>query len=271
MSVIQFPLNHFEKVESLLIGNPYVLQFLNTLPEYNDFKDYYSKIDKKIVSMEKYYIGALMWYSYVANKVAYSLQYKEPADFFNEQQNQETETEPIPNNDFKLIREELGSIHYNIYTNGGNVFLGPDWLNPLKAIIEFCESIANGKIREIKIPVTNISLNGQFKKTESNVIALSKAVKKEAEDFEIKEGKDDKIIFANKYCVISYDPIEMDFSGSDLTDHYNEPRFFNKTRRSHKKAFENLKDNFNGTTKFSDAISILTEKGIRIHSYCAMD
>jgi len=271
MSVIQFPLNQFEKVESLIIGNPFVLQFLNTLPEYNEFKDYYIQIDKSIESMEKYFIGAMMWYSYVANKVAFALQYKKQVDFFDEQEDEKPNVQPLPNNDFKLIREELGSIHYNIYTNGGNVFLGPDWLNPLKAIIEFCESVASGKIQEIKIPVRNISLNGQYKKTEANVIALSKAVKSEFENFEIKELKDEKILFSNQYCVVTYDPIEMDFSGRDLTDMNNEPRFYNKTRRSHKKAFENLKAYFSGKTTMYEAMTLITEKGVKCSSYCAMD
>jgi hypothetical protein len=59
--------------------------------------------------------------------------------------------------------------------------------------------------------------------------------------------------------------------GRDLTDHYNDPAFYNKTYRGLKKAWEELKDTFSVETTMHDAISILSKHNIRTHSYCMMD
>jgi len=81
----------------------------------------------------------------------------------------------------------------------------------------------------------------------------------------------DEIIFVNSFCVITYNPIKKKFSGRDLTDKNNEPAFYNKTHRSHKKAAESLKRLFNDEMSMDDAVRILKENGVTCRTYSAMD
>jgi hypothetical protein len=60
-------------------------------------------------------------------------------------------------------------------------------------------------------------------------------------------------------------------SGHDTTDHYNLPTCYNKTSRSIKKATQSLIEHFNSDTTMYGAMHILTEAGISMRSYCAMD
>lgn len=64
---------------------------------------------------------------------------------------------------------------------------------------------------------------------------------------------------------------EKRFIGRDLTDDYNEPSFYNTTRRSFKRAKEALIKAFNDDTTMGQATQILRDNGIRTHIYCAMD
>ena len=75
----------------------------------------------------------------------------------------------------------------------------------------------------------------------------------------------------NQYCIIEYNIKSQSFSGGDLTDHYNEPRFYNTTKRSHKKAAAALSKQFNGKTTMHEAMKIIQGAGVNCRSYCAMD
>lgn len=85
------------------------------------------------------------------------------------------------------------------------------------------------------------------------------------------EVKIEGSVMKNKYCFVEYDEENKKFHGGDLTDHYNEPRFYNTTKRSHKKAATALIKTFNNSTTMHDAINILEDNGIRCHSWCSMD
>lgn len=76
---------------------------------------------------------------------------------------------------------------------------------------------------------------------------------------------------SNKFCFITIRPGRKDFSGGDKTDRNNEPRFYNTTRRSFKKACAALREKFDASTTMYAAMNILEENGIRTRSYCAMD
>lgn len=73
----------------------------------------------------------------------------------------------------------------------------------------------------------------------------------------------------NDYCIINLDSDSID--GRDLTDHYNEPAFYTKNKRSIKKGWKDLSESFNGETTMHDAITILDKYNLRCHSYCMMD
>lgn len=74
----------------------------------------------------------------------------------------------------------------------------------------------------------------------------------------------------NENCFIELQN-EKEIFGRDLTDIYNEPAFYNRTSRSLKKAWKILKDEFDAETKMRDAIRILEDNKVSIHSYCMMD
>ena len=84
-----------------------------------------------------------------------------------------------------------------------------------------------------------------------------------------------KTILKNSKCIVEYNPEAKHaldfFDGRDLTDSNNEPAFYSKTMRSHKKAWAALQADFNDFTTMYGAIGILNQNGIKCHSYCAMD
>jgi len=79
----------------------------------------------------------------------------------------------------------------------------------------------------------------------------------------------------NDYAVIAYNPnatyLPNVFHGRDLTDHYNEPACYSKTKQSHKRAWQALKNTWNPSMTMYGACRILDENGIRMHTYCGMD
>ena len=75
----------------------------------------------------------------------------------------------------------------------------------------------------------------------------------------------------NNGLSVSYNPVTKELFRSDKTDNYNLPVFYNATKRSVKKAWENLQKSFNKDTTYRQAINILTTNGVVIKSYCMMD
>lgn len=78
-----------------------------------------------------------------------------------------------------------------------------------------------------------------------------------------------KNVLKNNKCEIEFD--EDGIRGIDLTDQYNLPAFFSKSKRGIKKAFEKLEQSFSDNLGMFDCIRILNAEKIRTHSYCQMD
>lgn len=74
----------------------------------------------------------------------------------------------------------------------------------------------------------------------------------------------------NKKCSIECNGIDK-ITGGDLTDTNNDPRFYNVTKRSLKKAWKALREQFTANTTMHQAEDILNTNKVRTHSYCAMD
>jgi hypothetical protein len=134
MSVIAYEYNEFEGVanslkempslKEMVMNNAYVKKY-NSKPMPEQYK--YSSEDA---------IERLLWYMYVANRVAYSLQYQENTDIFTTEQKAEVYTP-------EQSAEKFSSFMYNIYTNSGNVFLSDDWLGLGKDIQKFLKKKFN--------------------------------------------------------------------------------------------------------------------------------
>ena len=128
MSVILYEYKEFEGVanalvkmpelEQVVMNNPYVVEYNSQqMPESMKFK--FDSV-----------VGRLLWYMYVANNVAFSLQYQENVDIFTPEEDAERYTEG------EAIDKYL-SFFYNIYTNNGTVFLSSDWLNLARDVQTF--------------------------------------------------------------------------------------------------------------------------------------
>ncbi len=75
---------------------------------------------------------------------------------------------------------------------------------------------------------------------------------------------------SNQYTSINVDLNDNGVTGRDLTDLNNMPTFYNKTKKSFKKAFQALLEGFDENTKMYDAARLMAPY-IRIRSYFAMD
>lgn len=107
--------------------------------------------------------------------------------------------------------------------------------------------------------------------TEEEVEAHKKA-QEEKKAQEVQEAfKVEETLVANAKCVVTYSPNMKSFSGSCKVDLNNLPTFYNTTRRSHKRAWAALKEQFTPDTTMYQAMGILSANGVRCKSYCAMD
>ena len=79
--------------------------------------------------------GRLMWYLYVANGTAYSLQYQEEVQIFSK----EVAADKYKPMAFDDAAAGYGSLIYNIFTNDGNYFLGEPWYSYAEKINEFLQ------------------------------------------------------------------------------------------------------------------------------------
>ena len=79
--------------------------------------------------------GRVMWYLYVANVTAYSLQYQEQTPIFTK----EVAADKYKPMAFDEAAAGYGSLMYNIFTNDGNYFLGEPWYSYAEAIDKFLE------------------------------------------------------------------------------------------------------------------------------------
>tara|TARA_R110001592_G_scaffold145993_1_gene369909 strand:- start:5447 stop:6931 length:1485 start_codon:yes stop_codon:yes gene_type:complete len=119
MSVILYEYKEFEgvydelvnipKLENIVMNNTYVKKY-NSNPMPSSMKYNFEGV-----------LGRLLWYMYVANRVAYSLQYQENEDIFTPEETAEKYT-------IEEAKQKFASFMYNIYTNNGTVFLSKDWI-----------------------------------------------------------------------------------------------------------------------------------------------
>lgn len=105
---------------------------LTQLPEVIDIV----KSDKHFNNMfmekdPKEYLKRALWYGYIANHVAYAVNYEEQPVIDYEYWG-EDEPEKVDINDKSKIIEiksDLGSLRYNMVTNNGTIFLQKEYLN----------------------------------------------------------------------------------------------------------------------------------------------
>lgn len=115
MSVILYNYTHINSIYHGLSGDDDFVDFINklkvgpTIPA-----PYPSNIDT---------FGRLMWYLYVANGTAYSLQYQEEVQIFSK----EVAADKYKPMAFENAAAAYHSLLYNIVTNDGNYFLGEPW------------------------------------------------------------------------------------------------------------------------------------------------
>ena len=128
MSVILYEYREFEGVYNQLVKIP---KLKDVVMNNNYVKEYNSR---QMPTQMKYnledVLGRLLWYMYVANRVAYSLQYQRNEDIFTPEENAEKYT-------LDEAKQKFGSFMYNIYTNNGTVFLSKDWLGLAMDIKKF--------------------------------------------------------------------------------------------------------------------------------------
>lgn len=82
-------------------------------------------------------------------------------------------------------------------------------------------------------------------------------------------------VLENKNCTIIYNPgysYKTDcFGGRDWTDNANDPAFYSKTVRGHKKSWQAVRSMFNEKTTLEQVISTLRDNGIKCHCWCMVD
>lgn len=75
----------------------------------------------------------------------------------------------------------------------------------------------------------------------------------------------------NEKVFVEYRESEKEIFARDLTDQYNEPAMYTKSKRGLAKAWEAVKAQFNESTTMSGVLHILWDKNIKTHSWCMMD
>jgi len=80
-----------------------------------------------------------------------------------------------------------------------------------------------------------------------------------------------EINFSNKKCGFTFDLEAKEISGWDFTDKYNDVKCYNRTSRSIKKALSNLQNEFNDDLSMYQVMDIISNSGVKMHSYCGMD
>lgn len=149
MSVIRFSKEEMERLGGMLLhkfnyGGTYD-PVKGTIQRSEVFKDklvFFGRCEKKSVNelaekVASEVLGRLVWYCWVANKVAFSLQYQEEPGLFDEGYLDIGKTVSC---DLRKLVRELEHLLYNMFTNDGNIFLASEWLELLRDIITAAKS-----------------------------------------------------------------------------------------------------------------------------------
>lgn len=116
-----------EEIRMIAGGLLYNLdRFRDVLTESNTFCGIKSRVgdysEGEGAGFEEQFICWLMYRMWVANKVAYAIQYGDNVDLCEDL----PEVSPC-NVDLAFLSSELRNLNYNIYTNGGQYWLDHEW------------------------------------------------------------------------------------------------------------------------------------------------
>lgn len=75
----------------------------------------------------------------------------------------------------------------------------------------------------------------------------------------------------NALVTATYRANTNDVFARDLTDRFNEPAFYTKTKRGLAKAWANVAANFTDRTTHNDLMRMFSDAGVRYHYWCMMD
>lgn len=75
----------------------------------------------------------------------------------------------------------------------------------------------------------------------------------------------------NSKCTVEYREDQKEIFGRDLTDHYNDPAFYTKSKRGIKKAWQAIETRWTDSTSMHDLLQICQEFGIRSHYWYMVD
>jgi len=125
MSVIIYEDEKINGIFSTLQTNTEILNIIQ--------QDYwYNKTPEFIRPTPDRWLGRLLWYMSVANKVAYTLQYQENVPIIS------PDIEEAEEYDMKEACSSFGGLWYNCHTNDGNLFLGKKWSDLVEKIDDYC-------------------------------------------------------------------------------------------------------------------------------------
>jgi len=139
MSVIKFAEKEINEIEGMV---KFQIESNTSIKGIVIHSDIYAKkyqwerpISKGFVDEDKLInevIGRLFWYLWIANKTAFALQYEEEPGFFVNA----TESKVSPKScTLKQLREKIGSLSYNLFTNDGHYFVSEEWYELFEDII----------------------------------------------------------------------------------------------------------------------------------------
>jgi len=124
MSVILYDYTHVNSIYHGLAGDDDFVNFINN-----------KRVSGGSYPSDLKTFGRLMWYLYVANGIAYSLQYQEEVQIFSK----EVAADKYRPMAFEDAAAAYSSLLYNIVTNDGNYFLGEPWYTYCADIKDFLE------------------------------------------------------------------------------------------------------------------------------------
>jgi hypothetical protein len=75
----------------------------------------------------------------------------------------------------------------------------------------------------------------------------------------------------NSKCAIEYRENDKEIFARDLTDRFNEPAIYTKTKRGLRNAWVSIQLTWNDNTTMHDVLTILQANKIRCHYWCMVD
>lgn len=122
--MVKFQIEHNSSIKSAVIHSDiYAKKYLWEI-QINKIAD-----ENKIINEV---IGRLFWYLWIANKTAYALQYEDEPGFFIDTKG--SKVLPVSGT-LKLLRDKIGSLNYNLFTNDGHYFVAEEWYQLFEAVI----------------------------------------------------------------------------------------------------------------------------------------